>query len=126
MVAGRSDDAQAGRRRTSWRWPADPEDQRDIVRLVVCDSEVGKPVLIEIRDGQVHRILAGGTGPRHIEATATPATQPENAFSARHSGLRAAWPIISTRYDRPTALTGEPRTRRALPGCPSPAALPES
>ena len=30
----------------------DPEDQRDMVRLVVCDREVGKPVLVEIRDGQ--------------------------------------------------------------------------
>ena len=34
----------------------DPEEQGDIIRLVVCDREVGKPVLVEIRDGQVHRL----------------------------------------------------------------------
>ena len=60
----------------------DPEEQRDIVRLVVCDREVGKPVLVEIRDGQVHRILAGGTGPRHIEAAGTVAGQHEDALAA--------------------------------------------
>ena len=38
----------------------DPEEERDMVRLVVRDREVGKPVPVEIRDGQVHRILAGG------------------------------------------------------------------
>ena len=31
----------------------------------------GKPVLVEMRDGQVHRILAGGTGARHVEAAVT-------------------------------------------------------
>ena len=40
----------------------DPGEQRDMVRLVVCDREVGKPALIEIRDGQVHRL------PRRPEA----------------------------------------------------------
>ena len=33
---------------------------RELVRLVVCGREVGKPVFVEIRDGQVDRILAGG------------------------------------------------------------------
>ena len=42
----------------------DPEEQGGIVRLVVCDREVGKPVLVEIRDGQVHRILPAG--PDHV------------------------------------------------------------
>ena len=60
----------------------DPEEQRDMVRLVVCDREVGKPVLVEIRDGQVHRILAGGTGPRHIEAAVTLPGQHEDALAA--------------------------------------------
>ncbi len=31
----------------------DPEEQRDMVRLVVCDCQVAKPVLVEIRDCQV-------------------------------------------------------------------------
>lgn len=29
----------------------DPEEQRDIVRIVVCDHEVGQTVPVEIRDG---------------------------------------------------------------------------
>ena len=43
----------------------DPEEQRDMVRLVVRGREVGKPVVVEIRDGRAHRIPAGGTAPRH-------------------------------------------------------------
>ena len=46
----------------------DPEEQRAMVRFVVRDPEVGKPVFVEIRDSQVHRILAGSTGPRYLEA----------------------------------------------------------
>ena len=49
-----------------------PEEQRDVIRLVVRHHEIGKPVLVEIRDGQVHWILAGGTGPGHFEAAVTP------------------------------------------------------
>jgi len=60
----------------------DPEKQRDVIRLVVRHREVGKPVLVEIRDGQVHRILAGGTGPRHFEAAVTLPGQHENALAA--------------------------------------------
>ena len=40
----------------------------------------------------VHRIPAGITGPRHIEAPVTLADQHEDTFSARYSGLRAAQP----------------------------------
>ena len=59
----------------------DPEEQRDMVRLVDCDRQVGKPVLIEIRDSQVHRILAGGTGPRYLEAAVALAGQHEDALA---------------------------------------------
>ena len=38
----------------------DPEEQGDIVRLVICDREVVKPVLVEIRDGQGFSLAADG------------------------------------------------------------------
>ena len=57
-------------------------EQRDVVRLVVCDHEVGNPVPVEIRDGHIDRILAGGTGPRHLNAAITLAGQHEDALTA--------------------------------------------
>ena len=78
----------------------DPEEQRDIVRLVVCDREVGKPVLIEIRDGQVHWILAGGTGPRHIEAAVTLPGQHEDALAAGNHNVKPPVAIQIASLDR--------------------------
>ena len=68
----------------------DPEEQRDMVRFVVCGREVAKPVTVEIRDGQVHRILVGGTRPRHIEAAVPHAGQRENRADGASS---ATWPV---------------------------------
>ena len=60
----------------------DPEEQRDIVRLVVRDREVGMPVLVEIGDGQVHRTLAGRTGPRHFRSDRHRGSQREDVLAA--------------------------------------------
>ena len=78
----------------------DPEEQRDIVRLVVCDREVGKPVLVEIRDSQVHRILAGATGPRHIEAAINPTSQHEDALAAGNHEVQPPVAIQVVGQDR--------------------------
>ena len=78
----------------------DPEEQRDMVGLVVCDREVGKPVLVEIRDGQVHRILAGGTGPRHLEAAVTLPGQHENALAAGNHEVKPPVAIQIASLDR--------------------------
>ena len=85
----------------------DPEEQRDMVRLVVCDREVGKPVPVETRDGQVHRILADGTGPRHLEAAVTLAGQREDAVPAGNHEVKppVAIQIESLEYrGRPDAV----------------------
>ena len=78
----------------------DPEEQRDIIRLVVCDREVGKPVPVEIRDGQVYRILAGGTGPRHLEAAVTVAGQHEDAVAAGNHEVKPSVAIQIVSLDR--------------------------
>ncbi len=78
----------------------DPEEQRNMVRLVVCDREVGKPVLVEIRDGQVHRILAGGAGPRHFEVAVTLAGQHEDALAAGNHEVEAPVAIQIASLDR--------------------------
>ena len=78
----------------------DPEEQRDVVRLVVCDREVGKPVLVDVRDGQVHGILAGGTGPRHIEVAVTLTSQHENALAAGNHEVK---PAVAVQIASPSA-----------------------
>ena len=78
----------------------DPEEQRDVVRLVVCDREVGKPVLVDVGDGQVHGILAGGTGPRHIEVAVTLTSQHENALAAGNHEVK---PAVAVQIASPSA-----------------------
>ena len=62
-----------------------------MVGLAICDREVGKPVLVEIRDGQVRRILAGATGPRHLEAPVTPTPLLPNAPLMPADASPGAW-----------------------------------
>ena len=76
------------------------EEQRDVVRLVVRHREVGKPVLVEIRDGQVHWILAGGTGPGHFEAAVTLTSQHEDALAAGNNEVKPPVAIQIASLDR--------------------------
>ena len=78
----------------------DPEERREMVRFVAFDREVGKPVLVEIRDGQVHRILAGGTGPRYLEAAVALAGQHEDAFAAGNHEVQPPVAIQVVSLDR--------------------------
>ena len=78
----------------------DPEEQRDMVRLVVRDREVGDSVLVEIRDGQVHRVLAAGAGPRHLEAAVAPTGQHEDALAAGNHEVKPPVAIQIASPDR--------------------------
>ena len=71
-----------------------------MVRLVVSDREVGKPVFVEIRDGQVHRILAGGTGLRHVEAAVTLTGQHKNGLAAGNHEVKPAVAVQVASLDR--------------------------
>ncbi len=62
--------------------------------------EVGEPVLVEIRDGQILRILAGGTGPRHVEVAVTLAGQHEDALAAGNHEVEASVAIQIASLDR--------------------------
>ena len=77
-----------------------PEEQRDVIRLVVRHREVGKPVFVEIRDGQVHWILAGGTGPGHFEAAVTLTSQHEDALAAGNNEVKPPVAIQIASLDR--------------------------
>lgn len=77
-----------------------PEEQRDVIRLVVRHGEIGQPVLVEVRDGQAHRILAGGTGPRHIETAVTVAGQHEDALAAGNHEVEPPVAIQIVSLDR--------------------------
>ena len=77
-----------------------PEEQRHVVRLVVRHREVGKPVLVEIRDGQVHRILAGAAGPCYLEAAVTLPGQHEDALAAGNHEVKPPVAIQIASQDR--------------------------
>ena len=54
----------------------------------------------KLRDGQVHRILAGGTGPRYLEAVVALAGQHEDALAAGNHEVQLPVSIQVAALDR--------------------------